>query len=471
MLPPPKFESLEEAQEIIGFLWEKLSELEDRLNQNSQNSSVPPSKDRLGQASKKSSLARKSSGKKPGAQQGHKGHRRERHPNDDRLLVELHCPESHCHCGGRVISNSNPYLTHQVFDLPETAYTVLEHQVYQGQCCQCSEQHKAVLPATVSQTQMGAGLLSFIALQSGEHHQSIRKIQGMLENVFGLRFSTGAISEAQGRVSAMLTQTHQAIHQKMLASPLIMANETSHQRNNEKRWMWVGLSHEAAFFQTNAFRDRDAAIRLLGKDLDAILVTDQYGVYRYIDENQRQLCWAHILRNVAAIADSVLERNEYIGKRLVLLSLSIFRVRHRYEAKTLTQTQYYQRINRLRRSWNETLKKGTYRCSSRYRGRCKFLLKDDNMLWRFLENDEIPLTNNAAERVIRGYVLWRKCCYGVRSHRGELFRQRLLSLLETAKLLLINPYQWLKSVIQSCIDKTDYPIPKQLLDDVSIPCG
>ena len=129
-------------------------------------------------------------------------------------------------------------------------------------------------------------------------------------------------------------------------------------------------------------------------------------------------------RNVKGDGYSVLEYNQFIGKRLLLLSLSIFRVRHKYEAKILTEIQYHQRIHRLRRSWNATLKKGSYQCSIRYQGRCNFLLKDDKMLWCFLENDDIPLTNNAPERVIRGYVLWRKCCYGVRSHRGELFRQR-----------------------------------------------
>lgn len=46
------------------------------------------------------------------------------------------------------------------------------------------------------------------------------------------------------------------------------------------------------------------------------------------------------------------------------------------------------------------------------------------MLWRFMENDEIALTNNEAERALRGYVLWRKGSYGVWSHRGEQFRQR-----------------------------------------------
>ena len=144
MLPPPHVETLEEAKETIRFLWEKVTELEDKLNQNSRNSSVPPSKDRVDQITNTSSLIRGSSGKKLGVQQGHKGHRRERHPHDERLLVERHSPKSHCHCGGLVIRNTHPYAVHPIFDLPETAYTVLEHQVYQGQSCQCSEKWEPI---------------------------------------------------------------------------------------------------------------------------------------------------------------------------------------------------------------------------------------------------------------------------------------------------------------------------------------
>jgi hypothetical protein len=52
-------------------------------------------------------------------------------------------------------------------------------------------------------------------------------------------------------------------------------------------------------------------------------------------------------------------------------------------------------------------------------GRCELLIKDDEMLWRFMNDDDIPLTNNEAERALRGYVLWRKDSYGVCSHRGN----------------------------------------------------
>jgi hypothetical protein len=459
-LPPaPDFDSPEEAKEIIQFLWNKLAELEDRLNQNSRNSSVPPSQQPLHNKAKNTSPTRKKSTKKPGAQQGHKGHRRQLHPMDDNVSVEQYFPTNTCDCGGRIITNRKPYKRHQIFELPDIQYTVIEHQAFQGECTWCGEKHQAAFPEDVPNTQMGPNLHSFIAMQATQHHQSIGKIQTMLSDVFSLHFSTGAISAAQGRVTDSLKNTHEAIHRKVTSAELIMADETSHQRNNDKYWMWAALCEEAAFFQINSGRNQHAAKRLLGDAVKKLLVTDQYSAYSYIDSSQRQLCWAHILRNVIAIEESVCPENQKIGGKLVLIAYSVFRCHHLFTEGKLSEEIYFRRLKRLRKSWCTYLKLGSYQCSQRYRGRCKRLLTDDVMVWRFMGDLSCPLTNNAAERVLRNYVLMRKCCYVTRSYRGDLFRERMFSLIETAKLQGISAYHWLKDIVQKHMTRTEYTLP------------
>lgn len=460
--------TLEQANELIYKLLERIAELEDRLNQHSGNSSKPPSSDGAGKATP----ARKPpvSGKKRGAQPGHRGKRRMRHPLDPRMTQRPYYPATECPCcGGTVLHHDKPYRVHQVFDLPEVSYIVTEHQLFHGTCTQCINTCRSELPDTVSHTQMGANLLSYIALQSGQFHQSISQIQQQLAQHFGLDFSRGAISEAQGRVSAMLTPTHQAIKQQVQSAPYIHADETRHQRGNEQRWMWMALSKVAVCFMTAFGRGQDVAKRLLGVKPEGIVTTDQYAGYRFISPSQRQLCWAHVARNVTAIAESSERVNHPIGARLILLADTVFRIRHRWENGQLCKAHYLRRLRRCRESWRSTLEGGALLCSKRYRGRCRLLLQDDEMLWQFIADDHIALTNNEAERALRGYVLWRKGSYGVWSHRGEQFRQRLLSLVETAKKLGRCPQEWLRAVVKACIEKTDYPIPEELMP--SIPSG
>lgn len=66
----------------------------------------------------------------------------------------------------------------------------------------------------------------------------------------------------------------------------------------------MALSKIAVCFMTAYGRGIDAARRLLGSELAGVLVTEQYAGYRFVGTSQRQLCWAHVLRNVAAIAQS-----------------------------------------------------------------------------------------------------------------------------------------------------------------------
>ena len=306
--------------------------MEDRLNQHSGNSSKPPSSDGPGSAPP----ARQSpaSGKKRGAQPGHKGQRREHHPHDARLSVVSYYPPADCPCcGDKVLAHDKPYRVLQVFDLSEVSYFVTEHQLFRATCAQCINTTTVTLPETVSGTQMGANLLSYISLQSGQFHQSVSQIQQQLKQHFGLSFSRGAISETQGRVSAMLMPTHQSIKQQVQSASLIHADETRHQRGGERRWMWMALSKIVVCFMTAYGRGTDAAKRLLGSELTGVLVTDQYVAYRFIDASQRQLCWAHVLRNVAAIAQSGEQVNQLVGARLVLLANSVFRARLRIPAK------------------------------------------------------------------------------------------------------------------------------------------
>ena len=77
--------TLEQANELIYKLLDRIAELEDRLNQHSGNSSKPPSSD--GPGAPPPARKRPASGKQRGAQPGHKGHRRERPPLAARLTL------------------------------------------------------------------------------------------------------------------------------------------------------------------------------------------------------------------------------------------------------------------------------------------------------------------------------------------------------------------------------------------------
>ncbi|MBD1578090.1 transposase, partial [Vibrio sp. S11_S32] len=94
---------------------------------------------------------------------------------------------------------------------------------------------------------------------------------------------------------------------------------------------------------------------------------------------------------------------------------------------------YLRRMKRLQKSFDYWLEKGLSIQVQRYRGRCKLLFKHRESLWVFLKNTSIPLTNNEAERCIRGFVIQRKISYGTTSDAGDKFRSRIHTITETCK--------------------------------------
>jgi len=72
-------------------------------------------------------------------------------------------------------------------------------------------------------------------------------------------------------------------------------------------------------------------------------------------------------------------------------------------------------------------------------------------LVRFLDDSAIPLDNNATERALRGVVVGRKNHYGSKSLRGTQVAALFYSLLESAKLIGVDPAAYLAEATRRAI--------------------
>jgi transposase len=76
-----------------------------------------------------------------------------------------------------------------------------------------------------------------------------------------------------------------------------------------------------------------------------------------------------------------------------------------------------------------------------------YMLKRWPSFARFLDDGRICLTNNAAERALRGIALGRKSWLFAGSDRGGMRAAALYSLIVTAKMNNIDPQAWLADVL------------------------
>ena len=441
-------ERIQLLEATVAELTRRLDELVAQQGSSSRNSSRPPSSDSPEQKAKRP-RQRKASSRAHGGQPGHPKHERALLPESEVDQVEHYFPDAKCSCGGRVVIEDEPHVRHQIWDIPPLRMSVTEHQVYRGFCSHCSKKHLSQWPDWLPQGQMGSGLIAWIGMLSGQYHLSVRLIQRLLNEVCQTTFSTGAISNAQGKLTDWMELPYQQVKQYVQRQSIAHADETRHyhKRNTSPYWMWALVSGAFCFFMTHYSRGKQAANALLG-GFSGYLVTDHYSAYNGVPRDKHQLCWAHLLRHFLKISERP-GKAGVIGKRLLLIGHTVFRTQHRYAHRPDEQTRYHRRMQRLRRSFQMTLEKGKQLnpiTAKRTRNQCVHLASDEDLCWTFLQDSRIPLTNNPAESALRPYVIWRKLSFASQSLRGLRFRPMILTVTITARQLGISSLEVLREI-------------------------
>jgi transposase len=87
-----------------------------------------------------------------------------------------------------------------------------------------------------------------------------------------------------------------------------------------------------------------------------------------------------------------------------------------------------------------------------------YMLKRIEVFTRFIDDGRICLSNNAAERALRGIALGRKSWLFAGSDRGGERAAVMLTLIQTAKLNGIDPQAWLADVLARINDHKNHDL-------------
>jgi len=95
-------------------------------------------------------------------------------------------------------------------------------------------------------------------------------------------------------------------------------------------------------------------------------------------------------------------------------------------------------------------------------GPIDYMLRRWDGFARFIEDGRICLTNNAAERALRGFALGRKSWLFAGSQRGAERAAAMATLINTAKLNDIDPQAWLADALDRIADIPQRRLPELL---------
>jgi hypothetical protein len=152
----------------------RVSQIQEHLRQNSQNSSKPPSQDGFG---KKAAPEQEKSKKKRGGQAGHRGNQPKYYALSSGDVIENHVPEVCGKCGVELRGEGPEPYRHQILEIPRLRPQITEHRLHQLNCPHCGRATRAQLPAGVGVSQYGERLTATVSLLSNDNYQSHSKIK------------------------------------------------------------------------------------------------------------------------------------------------------------------------------------------------------------------------------------------------------------------------------------------------------
>ena len=416
-----------EAQ--VAALLARVEDLTRQLAQNSSNSSKPPSSD--GPAAPRQA-PRKPSGKKRGAQPGHKGAYRVQVPPDQVDHVVDHRPPACDGCGAALTGDDPAPTVHQVTEIPPAHAEVTAHRLHALRCGACGVTTCAPWPSDVPRGAFGPRLTALTATLTGVYHVGRRTAHGLLRDWFGVTMALGSVIACERTVSAALAQPVTDAQAYVQAQAVVHADETGWRQATQRAWLWVAVTLHVTVFVLHARRGVAGARALLGS-FAGWLVTDRWSAYNAWAVERRQLCWAHLLRYWVSFTQYSNGKVIWLGKQLLEHTEAMFTAWHRVRDGTMTHAAFQAEMAPRRKAVEALLDYGTQCGVKRVAGICRAILKLRVALWTFIDVAGLEPTNNAAERAIRQGVVWRRLSLGTQSEAGSRFVERLLTTTATLR--------------------------------------
>lgn len=415
----------------MGKLTSVVEELRARLDRNSSNSGRPPSADSPSQRANRPSRA--PSGRKPGGQPGHEAHMRALLPADQVTRHERREPK-HCRRCAASLSSARVLepLRHQVVEIPVVVPDVTEYLLGRRRCRACDTVTTAALPEGASQGMCGPRLSSLIVLLTGAYHLSRRNTAALLQDVLGVELSLGSVSNVEKRMTSALAPAHAEALACVRQARVKHLDATSWSKSGESSSLWTFASRLATAFVITSNATTETVRALVGR-MRGTLVTDRAPQFGFWAMEQRQICWAHLVRRFKAFSESSRPEVQRLGEALLLLSQLHLVEWHRLQDGLAKREELQDLVRRIEPLFLTHLERGAELHLRDVSGACANVLTHRRALFNYAFVPGVPPTNNHAERELRGFVLWRKQTAGTRSERGDRFAERVMTVVHTLR--------------------------------------
>ena len=439
---------VKQLQRTVDKQAKEIANLKSRVKPTSRNFSTPPSQD-----PHRARESKPRSNRKQGGQPGHQGKGRKLSPPDEVNTAPL---ENCGNCGlPLVVDDPSPYR-HQIFDIPDPKVYVTEWRLPKATCTGCGHTTRAKLPDGVPRSQFGPNICATIPMMSGRFKLSKRETQQCMADIHGVEISLGSVSNIEGRVSEELAPAQNEALEDGQAADVKYADETTWRVKGESAYLWLVATVTTVVCLIRPTRSSEAAKELLGDTPTGTVVTDRYGGYGFVPEQQRQVCGAHLRRDFVKMAEGEKEFS-WIGESLLTLTDAMFEKWHSFREGNIERGELARHCQEIRQEMFALLDEGQRSIGGRTPSMCRGILRTEEPMWTFVDVPGVEPTNNDAERAVRPAVLYRKSCFGTQSDRGSRFVERMQTVTGTLARRKQQLFPFIKQAAKASLGLGDAP--------------
>ena len=406
------FISRKRYQELLDTITElkaRIYELEHPKNSN--NSSIPPSKDE--NRVKRNQSLRERSGKRPGAQPGHEGSMLKMTEQPDEIIKYI---PQYCECCGMDISEreENFIERRQVIDVPKIMKKYIEHQIY-SRLCQCGHVTESEFPKDIKMNiQYGQTIESMISYFYARHYIPFRRMKEIFTDIFDLPISEGGIHYLLKHFTQKALPIYEVIRGKIELSSNVRSDETGAKLNGKKSWFWVWCNDKLTYIRHSGNRSIKTIKEAFPLGFkNAIINHDRWGSQLNTPAKGHQLCTAHLQRDFNYLIE--LYESEWAAKFKAIIKQAI-KLKDR-----LSPIDYLKEIPERTQIEIELDKLLIEEINPKHKKALnlqKKLNKQRNSILTFLYYPSVPPDNNGSERAIRNVKVKQKVSGYFKSPNG-----------------------------------------------------
>ena len=321
-------------------LTRQVQDLKARLEQNSTNSSRPPSTDPIGVKRKPPEPPSK---RRRGGQKGHPRRTRALVP-PERVASVTDCKPAECRrCRHPLSGVDAEPRRHQVAELPPIEPEVHEYRLHRLCCPHCEAVTCGSLPDGVPRTAFGPRLHATLSVLTGAYRLSKRQVAQLGSDLFGLTISLGMIAKLEAITADVLERPVTELAEQVKTAEAANIDETGWREARRKAWLWVVATAAGVVFRVARSRAGVVAKDLLGEPPKPIVVSDRFPGYEWIELKSRQVCWAHLRRDFQAMIDREGDGVEW-GRQLLWQSNKLFEAWHKFRDGTIQRSTFQQTV-------------------------------------------------------------------------------------------------------------------------------